>query len=240
MMKKPVIGITSSSVNYNGHESSMLPISYCDAITNAGGIPVILAVAKEKIAEQWIDVCDGIILSGGEDMDPYTYHEEPHPKLKKTILERDQFEIGLVQAARKRKVPILAICRGVHVVNVALGGTILQDIESIVPNCIQHTQKASSKTPSHTVKIEGNSSLSTILGAQEVRVNSFHHQAVNTLALGLKVTAQAHDGIIEAIEAINMEEGWMLGVQWHPEEMGNDFQMDRLFAEFIKACELGK
>ncbi|MBS4174683.1 gamma-glutamyl-gamma-aminobutyrate hydrolase family protein [Bacillus sp. FJAT-49736] len=239
-IQKPIIGITSTSVNYNGYESSMLPISYCEAITNAGGIPVIIAVSKEEMAAQWLNVCDGIILSGGEDMDPSSYHEEPHPKLKKTILARDQFEVGLVQAARKQKIPILAICRGVHIMNVAMDGTIMQDIESIVPNCIQHTQKASSKTPSHSIKINENSLLFSILGLHEARVNSFHHQAVNNVAPGLKVTARANDGIIEAIEAMNMENGWMLGVQWHPEEMGMDYQMDRLFSEFIKVCELGE
>lgn len=238
--KKPVIGITSSSVKYAGNESSMLPISYCDAVTKAGGIPVIIAVAKVELAAQWIDVCDGIILSGGEDLDPSSYREQPHPKLKKTIIERDQFEIGLVQAARKQKIPIMAICRGVHVLNVALGGTIIQDIESIVPNCIQHTQKASSKTPSHSVKINENSLLSSILGLHEVRVNSFHHQALDKIAPTLKETGMASDGIVEAVESINMGEGWMLGVQWHPEEMGTDYRMDRLFATFIKACESGK
>jgi len=239
-MKKTVIGIASSSVKYNGQESSILPISYCEAITKAGGIPVILAVAKQEMAEHWISICDGIILSGGEDIDPFSYHEEPHPKLEKTKLERDQFEISLVQEARKKKVPVLAICRGMHVLNVALGGTLLQDIESIVPNCIQHTQKASSETASHSVKINKNSLLFSILGLHAVRVNSFHHQAVNNLAPGIKVTARAFDGIIEAIEAMNMEENWLLGVQWHPEEMGDNFQMDRLFAEFIKACNQGK
>ncbi|MGV3467253.1 MAG: gamma-glutamyl-gamma-aminobutyrate hydrolase family protein [Heyndrickxia sp.] len=237
MMKKPVIGITSSSVKYAGHESSMLPITYCDAVIKAGGIPVIIAVAKKEMVAQWISVCDGIILSGGEDMDPYSYHEEPHPKLKKTILERDQFEIGLVQAATKQKVPILAICRGVHVLNVALGGTIMQDIESIVPNCVQHTQKASSKTPSHTVKINKNSLLSYILGSHDVRVNSFHHQAVDKVAPVLKVSGLASDGIVEAVEVIQKEEGWMLGVQWHPEEMETDYHMDTLFSEFIKVCQ---
>jgi len=237
MIKKPVIGITSSSVKYAGHQSAMLPISYCDSVIKAGGIPVIIAVSKEEMAAQWINACDGIILSGGEDMDPYTYHEEPHPKLKKTIVERDQFEIGLVLEARKQKLPILAICRGVHVLNVALGGTIMQDIESMVPNCIQHTQKATSKTPSHSVKINENSLLFSILGSHEARVNSFHHQAVDKVAPLIKTTGLANDGIVEAVEAIQKDGGWMLGVQWHPEEMGTDYHMDSLFTEFINACD---
>jgi putative glutamine amidotransferase len=127
----------------------------------------------------------------------------------------------------------LAICRGLHILNTALGGQIIQDIESSVPNCIQHTQKTSRETPTHTIKIEEDSFLFSSLGVNEIRVNSLDHQAIRTVTSGLKVTAQSCDGIIEAVEGINKEDSLILGVQWHPEDMRNDLRMQWLFTDFI-------
>jgi putative glutamine amidotransferase len=141
---------------------------------------------------------------------------------KKIKPERDQLEMSIFLNAKTQNLPILAICRGIHVINAALGGTIIQDIESTVPNCVQHTQKASSGTPTHNISIEEDSFLYGSLGLSEVRINSFHHQALGKVAPTLKVTARAHDGIIEAVEGINKDDSLIIGVQWHPEDMVND------------------
>jgi putative glutamine amidotransferase len=233
---KPIIGISSSIEIHNNIPSVLVHEKYICSVINAGGIPVVIPLSIDGMSEYWVSMCDGIMLTGGEDIDPYYYKEAPHPKLQKTNGKRDKMEIELVQIARKQHKPILAICRGVTIVNVALGGTVIQDIETSIPNAINHSQKAARSESTHDIYLDKTSRLYKIFQSSKVRVNSMHHQAINELALPLRKTAVASDGVIEAIEG-DSESPLLVGVQWHPEELASEDQsMSQLFNEFIAAC----
>ncbi|WJH37234.1 gamma-glutamyl-gamma-aminobutyrate hydrolase family protein [Paenibacillus sp. CC-CFT747] len=175
------------------------------------------------------------MLSGGTDLDPAYFGEEPHPKLGEVVPDRDRAELLLLDAYLQARKPVLGICRGCQVMNAALGGTLLQDIPSQCPDALQHTQKAPRSHGSHLVRIREGSRLHGILGALEIRVNSFHHQAVRRAAPGLTVTAHALDGIVEAVERPGPP--FFVGVQWHPEDMaGGDRYAAALFQSLVEAC----
>ncbi|MFC7061503.1 gamma-glutamyl-gamma-aminobutyrate hydrolase family protein [Halobacillus seohaensis] len=234
--EKPTIGITSSIVSHNNIPSVNLHERYIKTIIQSGGIPIVIPVGTNEMSEVWVSLCDGIILSGGEDVDPYSYQEHPGPKIQKTNRDRDEIEIELVKSARKQNKPIFAICRGVTMLNVALGGTLIQDIETSIPNAINHYQQAERPEATHEVKIEESTRLYRIFNRPKIRVNSFHHQAIDKLAPSLKKVAIAPDGVIEAVEGID-ESFLMLGVQWHPSELTNgNPSMLRLYEEFINEC----
>ncbi|MFC0470785.1 gamma-glutamyl-gamma-aminobutyrate hydrolase family protein [Halalkalibacter kiskunsagensis] len=231
---KPVIGISSSVEYHNEIQSVLVHEKYTRSVIDAGGIPIVLPLATDGMAEQLVSICHGLILTGGEDIDPYYYKAAPHPKLQKTNGKRDKLEIELVQYARKQNKPILAICRGVTIANVALGGTVIQDIEASLPNAINHSQKAARSEPTHDIHLDQTSRLFQIFDSQKIRVNSMHHQAIDELAPCLRKVATAPDGVIEAVEG---KTPLLLGVQWHPEEMANDNRsMSLLFEEFIAEC----
>ncbi|WP_409290380.1 gamma-glutamyl-gamma-aminobutyrate hydrolase family protein [Peribacillus sp. SCS-37] len=235
---KPVIGITCSNFDFNGQNSSVLHYSYAKSVMKAGGVPVILPPADEETAREWADICDGILLSGGEDIDPQLFGEQPHPKLGRIIPERDDTEMAMLPLLREQKKPIFAICRGIQVLNAGLGGTVIQDIESDDRSVMKHHQDASTRAAAtHSVTVERGSLLHDIVGKEELQVNSFHHQAVRDEAPGLKVSASAQDGIVEALESEDKEGGWMLAVQWHPEDMTETSDdMLALFKAFVDAC----
>jgi len=212
---KPRIGLTSSYSPDN--DSQVLPANYVRAIEQAGGIPLIVpAGISGNLAGDVLDRMDGLLLSGGPDLDPALFGEAPHQRLGQVSPERDIIEIPLTQAALARGVPILAICRGIQTLNVSAGGTLIQDIVSLVPGALKHRQEAPRWHGSHGVQIEPGSLIAALLGTTEIRVNTFHHQCVKAVAPGFKITARAPDGVIEGIEGPG---GFVLGVQWHPEGM---------------------
>lgn len=191
-------------------------------------------VANAAEAAALLERMDGLLLSGGGDVDPRHFGEDPHPRLGTIEPERDTSEMLLARAALDRQLPVLAICRGEQVLAVSVGGTLWQDISSQVPQAIKHAQQAPRWYPTHAVQVAPGSRLAGILGAGAVRVNSYHHQAVKALPPGWQVTATAPDGLIEAFEA---EQGFALAVQWHPENFapqGGEF--DALFRAHVEAA----
>jgi putative glutamine amidotransferase len=227
----------------------MLPIAITDcrkiedykqAISHAGGEGRV--IHAEQGVEAALEGVGGLLLTGGDDVAPSRYNETAHPTVKEVAPERDEFEIALVVAARQRKLPILAICRGIQVLNVACGGSLVQDIVSQVPGAMDHSFTVPPHQPfelAHEIWIERDSLLFSLLKERLVdgdacEVNSRHHQAVNTVAGGFRVTATAPDGIIEAIEDPSAR--FCLGVQWHPENFWRTGEFRALFEGFLAAC----
>ncbi len=202
------VGITSAC--YDGKHT--LDQTFTKAIWEAGGVPFILP-ASQSLAGMHLDHLDGIVLSGGGDLDPWLYGQEPEAKLGRVSPERDTYELELLREAEHRKLPVLGICRGMQAIAVAFGGSLHQDLRTEV----KHAQEAPAWYPTHGVKLAAGSRLHAILGETAVRVNSFHHQAVNRVPSGFAATAFALDGVIEAIESDTGS--WILGLQWHPETM---------------------
>ena len=195
---------------------------YVEAVAEAGGVPVVLPpVAGARAPQDLLDGMDGLLLSGGSDLDPGYYGEEPVPELGVTIPERDAFEIALLEHALRRKIPIFGICRGMQILNVALGGTLYQDLPSQMDHMVLlgHRQETPRWQPTHEVEVDGGSKIAEILGTDELKVNSYHHQAMKDLASGLVAVACSPDGVIEAIESSDLSKRWMMGVQWHAEAM---------------------
>jgi putative glutamine amidotransferase len=236
MNKKPIIGITGAYMKRNEHmEGSYVHHDYHKTVAANGGIPVILPFISPDITLETLPLCDGIILSGGEDVDPQFYGQDPHIHLGPTLPERDLVEIEIVKYAIRNNIPILAICRGVQILNVALGGTLIQDIPSQMKDIIQHSQTAERRRDTHWVTISTDSKLFQLLGVDRIRVNSLHHQALNKLSNDLRVVAMSSDGIVEAVEYIHSSR-FTIGVQWHPESMAStNSSMNNLFKEFIKS-----
>jgi len=235
MKKKPVIGITASYVKHNHYmEGVYVHHDYHKAIVASGGIPLILPVSTKEMAMEYLSMCDGILVSGGEDVDPQFYHHDPHQKLGFVFPERDEVELALIEACLNENKPLLGICRGLQILNVALGGTLIQDLPSQVPTSMQHVQTIPRPRSFHSVKIEKNSQLHTIFEKESVRVNSLHHQSIDVLAKDLKAVSFAGDGIIEAVEHVS-KQAW--AVQWHPESMFSTSEdMQKLFRSFIQKC----
>lgn len=236
------IGIVAS-LDEKG-EAYRLEKTYVQAASAAGAEVWILPYAEansvnnETSLEARLDSISGLMFVGGGDIDPRYFGEEPKIGLGHVTPDRDVFEIQLIQIAWKKGIPLLGICRGMQVMNVALGGTLYQDIQTNAEFFIQHSQKAPKGHPMHRLTLAPGSYLQSVLGQTDVRVNSFHHQAVHRLAPAFKAIAWSADGLIEAIESLRMEKGqmiWSLGVQWHPEALwaGGDPFSDRLFQAWI-------
>jgi putative glutamine amidotransferase len=234
-VKKTVIGITTSYVKHNEYmEGTYIHQDYALTIEACGGIPVLIPNTSTQAALQVLDLCDALLISGGEDVDPRFYESDPHPNLGPTNPIRDEIEIELIYKALKDKIPTLAICRGLQIVNVTLGGTLIQDIPSVMKQPIQHFQKNPRGKATHRVLIQRDSQLNRILGKEEIFVNSLHHQAIDRLSSSLVATASSKDGIIEAVEY--PDHPFFIGVQWHPESMymHGCKDMKRLFQAFIE------
>lgn len=213
--------------------AALLYTSYLDALAQAGVAPVPLTPAHSGDAVASIlAVCDGLLLTGGGDVHPARYGARPSPHLGAVSLERDALEWRALDIALTRGMPVLGICRGLQVLNVFLGGTLYQDLESEVP--APHGQSRGWGDAAHAVTVAEDSLLGRIVAAPTLRSNSYHHQAVRTLAPGLRAVAHSEDGLIEAIEAA--EPGWVVAVQWHPERRAAEAPADdpdhRLFAAF--------
>lgn len=179
---------------------------------------------------------DALVLTGGDDVSPARYGEPPHPALGRISDERDAAEIALVQSARELALPTLAICRGVQILNVALGGTLIQDIPSQVGAGINHDPDTPRTSHSHQVEIATDSRLARAIGVTHMEVNSVHHQAIRRVAPTLRVVATAPDGVIEGVETAPDDPWWCVGVQWHPEDMFERSEPDaRLFSALAGA-----
>ena len=239
-MSRKIVGILGSTSEAKGDSGprQYLNRAYVWAVENAGGIPVMLPVTRDpEIAARYLGVIDGLLLSGGVDVAPACFGEAPHPQLGTVDEDRDMTELPLIRQALAQDMPLFAICRGIQSLNVALGGTLYQDIPSQTPSDIHHQQSdigiPRSRT-SHSVQIVSGSRLHHILGREEMQINSFHHQALKQVADGLVVTAYAPDDIIEAAESPTHR--YVVAVQFHPEETApNDLPSRQLFEAFIAA-----
>lgn len=235
---RPRIAVTGTAMETKYGTGTYIDKAYIDGVIHGGGIPVLLPLTDTKdIDDTWISQYDGLLLSGGEDVDSLSYQQNPHPKQGRISPDRDLLEFAIISYALNQKMPLLGICRGIQVLNVACGGTLYQDIYSQVPGVMKHSQNAPRSYGTHIIKINPSSRLFTIYNHQkQIPVNSYHHQAIDRLADGLKVTATTDDGIIEAVEGTGNH--FILGVQWHPEGMWKDYpEQLQLFKAFVDACK---
>jgi putative glutamine amidotransferase len=232
---KPIIGITCF---HNWQERQYrLYDSYVYATKKAGGLPILLPCLTEEVdLAGHLDLIHGLIVSGGPDVDPVFYGEEPANNLGDVNPGMDAYEMPLIRLALQRELPLLGICRGVQALNIAAGGSVIQHLPAVVEQVLKHQQSAPRHYVTHSVDITAGTQLSTILGPGKTRVNSFHHQAVNRLAPHFRVAAVAPDGVIEAIEST--VHPFTLGVQWHPEWMHDSTpNFDALFNAFVLAAK---
>ena len=234
----PVIGITASTLvlpGMRGVARFALSNYYVRCVTEAGGLPLILPNVAPETCASYLARLDGLILSGGLDVDPIFYDQEPMPDLGQVDQVRDAFELELVKSAKEQGIPVLAICRGIQIMNVAFGGTLLQHISGQVTKAIKHEQDAVRRDAlSHSVDIVPGTRLHEMAGTERMRVNTFHHQSCDEVAPGFLVSARALDGVIEAIE--DPEHPFCVGVQWHPERRPMDDLTKGLFGGVVEAA----
>jgi putative glutamine amidotransferase len=244
---QPVIAITgdqvpgvSSIINMNN--ADMAPNEIKNAVQAAGGLPIILPYPETpadaaSIAQHYTELFDGLLLPGGPDVDPTMYGEEPIPECGGAAYMKDVFEIALIKATVAAGKPIFGICRGLQVINVALGGNLYQDLAAQNPECkIRHAQAARGDLPTHHVNATVGSQIAQLVG-ERAYVNSRHHQAARNIAASLQVTARADDGVVEALET--RESDQILAVQWHPENMWRQSkQQAALFTNFVQRARM--
>ena len=226
-MSRPLIGITMAT-DKPGSPYLQLRGSYAGAIESAGGLPVLIPPMPPDAVSALLERLDGVVFPGGADVDPAEYGEPPHPKTE-TNADLDRLELAVARWAVRSDLPTLGICRGQQLLNVALGGTLIQHLD-------EHRQPGDRTALTQTLTLSPGSRLADIFGATRVEVNTMHHQAVKTLGRGLKAVAWAtSDGTIEGVESD--EHPWLLMVQYHPEELvGYHAPSQRLFAAFVEAC----
>jgi len=237
-MNPPLIAVSTSVTVDKYPERAYVNAAYLNAVQQAGGVPVPLPPQLEPGARaEILKHVSGVLLTGGGDVDPARFGEAAHPTTCEVSGARDELEIDLTQWALARRAPLLAVCRGLQVLNVALGGSLYQDIPSEPGSPLDHSQtglqgKARNVT-AHQVKVREGSRLATILGALDVDVNSFHHQAIKQLGRGLADVAWAPDSIVEGVELVDPAQ-FVVGVQWHPEELvAQDRAAFNLFAALV-------
>ena len=220
--RKPAPACTvavTASIRLDGDTSRVrLTAAYVTALESAGLIPLIVPpLSRASAAAVILDSVSGLVLTGGEDIDPARYGEKRHEKIRSINAARDATEIALIEEAKARGKPVLAICRGIQILNVALGGTLVQDIPSQLDTKIAHDEDSPRNSRSHEISIEPGSLIAKAVGTEHCTVNSFHHQSVKRVADGMRVTARSPDGVIEGLEST--DDWWVMAVQWHPEEM---------------------
>jgi len=248
MSLRPLIGISCSELRRREsvrqtpegeppREELGLGLTYVKAVQRGGGIPVVLPPLEPKVVDELLDGLAGLCLSGGPDLDPARYRRRPHPHLGPTEPEVDRFELALARRADARQLPLLAICRGAQVLNVARGGALHQHLPDLAHDQgehVEHRQTDAAEVASHSVAVEPGTALHQLLGATELQVNSFHHQAVARLGRGLSASAHAPDGVIEGLEA--SDHPFAFGVQWHAECLVDRPEQLRLFEAVTQAA----
>jgi putative glutamine amidotransferase len=235
----PLIGITTSLApgGPRAPERAVLNSAYLEAVQQAGGTPVVLPprLTSQHLGSLLAGV-DGVLLTGGGDVDPERYGQEPHPQTVGVAPVRDDLEEAVLRQVTEQRKAVLAVCRGMQVLNVVMGGSLHQHIPDAFGDAITHAQEADRTEPIHDVRIEAGTRLASVLGGTHFRVNSMHHQAVDALGEGVVAVSWAPDGVVEGIE-VPAYPGWLLGVQWHPEEMVERWShAQRLFAAFVEAA----
>lgn len=232
----PIVALTTTVEFVRGLPRVRVNRRYIDALTRAGTLPVAVPPLDPDAADALLDRVDGLVLTGGEDVESRLYGAPPHPRAEAPNPERDRWELALARAARDRRLPTLAICRGVQIANVAFGGSLIQDIASERAGALGHAREDVRATRVHAVIVESASRLARALGADRIVTNSLHHQAIDRPGDGLRVVGRAEDGVVEAVEW-DGDDWWMVGVQWHPEELDDGPEpWDRaLFAAFANA-----
>jgi len=238
---KPIIGITgrpqcvpAAAVQIKAYLAGH---TYTDSIRHGGGIPVILVPVDASEINDVLDRIDGLLFTGGGDVSPAAYGAEPEETIRGVNTERDSFEVELVRRAHERKMPVMGICRGLQVINVALGGTLIQDLPSHTGVHGHDITGEGVYEPHLQAKVEESSRLATVIGPGLHSINSIHHQAVDTLGDGLTVVASATDGTVEAID--HEDHDWpFIAVQWHPEFLGmrDDGTSHELFTSFVESA----
>ncbi len=231
---KPVIGLTCNEM-FDTQAKQFINEAYINSIIRAGGSPIILPIVQDEEAIQaQVDLLDGLIITGGIDVNPLFYQEDPLPLQKTSSLERDQYELKLLELADKKKIPIFGICRGIQMINVYFKGTLYQDLSYANKDVLKHSQEEKRENYSHTIKIEKDSFLYDIF-KDKTNVNSFHHQAIKDVAKDFKIVAKSSDGIIEAIQHASKP---IYAVQFHPEAMSHKYSdMQEIFNQFINSIE---
>ena len=235
-MSRPVIGLTLDSEAPGGYSPMpwyALRENYAQAVARAGGLPMLLPHEAEQAAD-YLDRLDGVIVTGGAfDVDPALFGEATRHPTVKTKDRRTAFELALTRGALDRDLPLLGICGGQQLLNIVLGGTLIQHVPDEVPTALAHEQPNPRTEPGHAVRLTPGTRLHRICGADEIAVNSTHHQAVKAVGGGVTVNALAPDGVIEGIEVAGRR--FCLGVQWHPEYSVSSGD-DRIFDAFVAAC----
>jgi putative glutamine amidotransferase len=240
----PLIGVTTSEVRAAERVTPLaegeppgkemaLGLPYLRGLEAAGGLPLVMPPLREEDIEPLLDRLDGICLSGGPDIDPGTYGAGAHPELGPTEPELDRFELAVARRADAREMPILAICRGTQALNIVRGGALHQHLPELSTE-IAHRQQTPGDQTSHAVAVDPDSRLAAALGGSEIEVNSFHHQAIDRLGEGLRISARAPDGTVEAIE--DPSRPFLIGVQWHAETLVHRPYEAALFQRFVEAC----
>jgi len=234
--QSPVIGLTALRSPDQTSYHHTLTGPYVRCITAVGGYPIVLPAIVDR-CEEALDMVDGLMLIGGGDIEGRHLGAVNHPRAKFFNSLRDEFELALIKLAAQRKMPMLGICRGMQMMNIALGGSLYQDINDEQGTDFDHQQEKTPDLPVHAVSIASESCLASILGTTSVSVNSVHHQAIKDVSPRLKAVAWAPDGVIEAAESCG-DQGFMLGVQWHPERMAEKQpEQLRLFERLVRAAE---
>ena len=231
---KPIIGILAE---IDDEKTVKIQDTYVKTVERLGGIPIVIPYAdNESTLTEFSDICDGFIFTGGADIDPKHYGEDKKATCGGIQQYRDDLELRLFNVIIKTKKPIIAICRGIQLVNVALGGTLYQDIPSEKPSEIFHQQKEPKFAMSHGVKILKGTPLYSLIGSERMKANSFHHQAIKDLGKDLEIMATADDGIIEAVYL--KSDRYLRAYQWHPERIWAEDELNRrIFEDFINACK---
>jgi putative glutamine amidotransferase len=238
MSQNPFVIVTATTESLHGRGRVRVNEAYTNALAAFGLVPLVLPPLEAALALRALDAVAGLVLTGGEDVDPARFGETRHAKTGEPHTGRDEYEIVLARAAAERELPTLAICRGAQVVNVALGGTLVQDIPSQVATTIDHNLGERRTERVHSVTVDAGSRLAGIVDAAEITVNSSHHQSVARHAPSLHVTARSVDGVVEALEPTGGD-WWMVAVQWHPEELtatpeGWDRRLFGAFADAVR------
>lgn len=231
---KPIIGITTDIQVIVKNESFVIERTYPRAVANAGGIPFFIPTLPDNrsLLKDIAAKIDGLVLPGGRDMDPRLYNEDPHPKLRPINPARTKSEMILLEEALKRNIPVLGICNGMQLINIFFGGSLYQDIPSQIPDALSHEDGSE-----HEVSVHEDTLLQKVIKEKSFRVRSYHHQSAKAIGRGLRVSAVASDGIVEAVEAAD---SFVLGIQWHPEREEKSEISDRIFQALMngRGCRM--